>query len=324
MIKVCVDAMGGEVDPSVVLEGVLQALEEDSELEVLVAGKKEAIQDFCDTYERATPLYATEEIGMDEHATDAFRRKKDSSIVVGCKAVKEGKADAFFSACNTGAIFTAATFTIGRIKGISRPCLATFLPGLNGHETICMDLGANADCRPEMLLGFATMGYKFARVVKGIENPKLGLLSNGEEDIKGNELTIKTHELLRESDLDFYGNCEGVDLLLGDFDVVVCDGFTGNCCLKTLEGTAKYLVSQIKAATKTSKRSALGALLLKPALEEIGAKLSGDKHGGAILLGVKAPVFIGHGSTSAEAVKNGCLAACRSVRLNVIEELKAK
>ncbi len=321
MNVVCVDVMGGDREPEVVLQGIELALNKYDDIEVLAVGNEEIVVPFADKHERVKPLVSHSVITMDDHAADSFRTKRDSSIVMGLQAVKHGDAQAFFSAGNTGAVFTAASFILGRLKGIQRPCLATFLPGLIDHETIVLDLGANADCKPSMMLGFAQLGNAYSKYYFKKDTIKLGLLSNGSEDIKGNALTLETHELLRQSNLNFVGNAEGTDLLLGDFDCVVMDGFTGNCCLKTLEGTAKFIAKKIKEATG-APRAAVGALMLKPTLQKIGDSLSGDSHGGAALLGVKAPVFIGHGSTSPQAVMNGIRVCHEALEGHMIESIK--
>lgn len=316
MITICVDAMGGDEPTEVVLEGIEKALEADSDIRVLVAGNEEYVVPFCEAHERAEALVTTEVIGMEEHPADAVKAKRDSSIVRGCAAIREGKADGFFSAGSTGAIFAAAALGVGRIKGIKRPAIACAMPGPEGHQTVLLDMGANADVRPEMLVQFAHMGRAFAKVALGLADARVALLSNGSEDTKGSEQVIAAHQALVEAGGDswFAGNCEGADILAGRFDVIVTDGFTGNVALKTLEGTAKYILREVKAAVNVSKRAALGALLLKPALKAVAAKLSGDEMGGAVLLGLKAPVFIGHGATSVEAVKNGTLAVADAVR----------
>ncbi len=321
MYVICVDAMGGDRDPEVVLKGIELALAKYDDIEILVAGNEEIVVPFANKHDRVVPLISKSSISMDDHAADSFRKKRDSSVVMGLQAVKRGDAQAFFSAGNTGAIFTAASFILGRLKGIQRPCLASFLPGLLDHETIVLDLGANADCKPSMMLGFARLGSAYSSYYFKKPSVKLGLLSNGSEDIKGNALTLETHELLRNSDLNFQGNAEGVDLLLGDFDCIVTDGFTGNCCLKTLEGTAKFIAKKIKEETN-NPRAALGAFMLKPTLQNIADSLSGDVHGGAVLLGVKAPVFIGHGSTSPQAVMNGIRVSREALEGNMISALK--
>ena len=319
MTTICVDAMGGDERPEVVLEGIGNALENDAELEVLVAGMEDVVVPFCEKTDRARALVTTEVTGMGEHPAEAVRSKKDSSIVRGCAAVRKGDADGFFSAGSTGAIFTAATLGVGRIRGIKRPALATALPGLNGHRTVALDLGANADARPEMIVQFAHMGRAYAKVVLGIEDAKVGLLSNGSEDAKGSEQAVAYHEALAAAGCNFVGNAEGTDLLLGDFDVIVADGFTGNVALKSMEGTAKFLLKSIKASVSESKRSALGALLLKPALKQVAGELSGDEYGGAVLLGLKAPVFIGHGATSVAAVSKGTAACAAAVRGGLVD-----
>jgi glycerol-3-phosphate acyltransferase PlsX len=321
MTTICVDVMGGDREPEVVLEGIAEALKQDTDLRVLAAGPEDLVVPFCASHERAEALVCTEAIAMDEHPADAVRAKKDSTIVRGCAAIRKGEADGFFSAGSTGAIFAAATLGVGRIKGIKRPAIAGALPGADGRRTVMLDLGANADIRPEMIVQFAQMGRAYARVVLGVENPKVGLLNNGSEETKGSELALSYHHALAEAGEWFAGNAEGGDLLAGTFDVIVADGFTGNVALKSLEGTAKYILREVKRLTKESKRAAIGALLLKPALKEVAKNLSGDELGGAILLGVKAPVLIGHGATSVDAVKNGTIATADAVRAGLVDKI---
>lgn len=329
MDTVCVDAMGGDLGSQVVLEGIELALKADKDLQVLVAGNGEVVEPFCEAHERALPLVTTEVIAMDEHPVKAVRSKRDSSITRGCMAVHDGEAQAFFSAGSTGACLAAATLFIGRDKGVLRPALSAVLPGLDGHQTCVCDLGANADCRPEMLVQFAQMASVLAQVEAGCgPKPSVALLSNGSEKTKGSEQALAFHEALEaageEGLIDFAGNCEGNDILMGSFDVVVCDGFTGNVALKAMEGTAKYIAASLKAEAKRSPVAALGALMIKPAFSSIAAGLSGDEHGGACLLGVKAPVLVGHGHTSPEAVKNGALAAVRVIREDLVGKIAAQ
>lgn len=321
MTRVCVDAMGGDESPDVVCAGIALALQRDPTLTVLVAGTEEVVTPFCESHERAIPVVASEVIGMAEHPAEAVRKKKDSSIVRGCAAVRAKEADAFFSAGSTGAVFAAATMGIGRIRGIKRPALSTPLPGLGGHNTVFLDLGANADVRPESIVQFARMGSAYARTVLGVESPRVGLLCNGEEETKGSEQALEYHRALAEADCGFVGNAEGSDLLLGDFDVIVTDGFTGNVALKTLEGTAKYIIGALKEQIAHSTRGKVGALLLKPCLTGVKEVLSGDAYGGAMLLGLKAPVLIGHGATSVEAVASGTAAAAAAVRSGLVEKI---
>jgi glycerol-3-phosphate acyltransferase PlsX len=195
------------------------------------------------------------------------------------------------------------------------------MPGIGGHKTVFMDLGANADVRPEMIVQFAQMGAAYARVTLGVEDPKVGLLSNGEEETKGSEMALAFHQALKDADCGFAGNAEGTDILLGDFDVIVTDGFTGNIALKTLEGTAKFILLALKDAIATSARGKAGALLLKPALKDVQRMLSGDDYGGAILLGLKAPVLIGHGATSVQAVAAGTAACAAAIRGGLVDKV---
>ena len=321
MTTICVDVMGGDKEPQVVLDGIAEALAADGDLAVLVAGPEDLVVPFCAHHDRAKALVCTEAIAMDEHPADAVRSKKDSTIVRGCAAVRSGEAQGFFSAGSTGAIFAAATLGVGRIKGIKRPAIAGVLPGPQGHQTVMLDLGANADVRADALVQFAGMGRAYAHVVLGVENPRVGLLSNGSEETKGSELALSYHKALAEAGEWFAGNAEGTDLLAGTFDVIVTDGFTGNVALKSLEGTAKYILREVKRMTEESKRAAVGALMLKPALKELARGLSGDELGGAILLGLKAPVLIGHGDTSVDAVKNGTLATASAVRAQLVDKV---
>ena len=320
---ICVDAMGGDERPEVVLEGIAAAVEADGDLEVLVAGDREVVEPFCAAHARTRALVTTEVIGMGEHPAEAVRAKADSSIVRACEAVRAGEADGFFSAGSTGAMLVASTLKVGRIRGVKRPAIAVAFPAADGREKVVLDLGANADCRPDVIVQFARMGAAYARVALGVSDARVALLSNGSEDTKGSEMALSYHEALAAADCGFVGNCEGNDLLLGDFDVIVCDGFTGNVALKTIEGTAKYLIGCLRAAAGSSTRYKLGAGLLKPAIKDIAQNLSGDSHGGAILLGLRAPVLIGHGATSAAAVKNGTLATAAAVRDGLVGRIAA-
>jgi len=324
MVTVCVDAMGGESGTDVVLEGITQALEEDQDLEILVVGNEDVVVPFCDAHDRAKPLVSTEVIEMDEHPATAARTKRDSSIVKGCAAVRHGEADAFFSAGSTGAILIAASINIGRIRGVKRAALSTSIPGASGRRTVMLDMGANANVHEGMIVQFAHMGRAFSKITLGVEEPTVALLSNGSEETKGSEQVIAQHQELAAAGDWFVGNAEGSDLLAGRFDVIVTDGFTGNVALKSLEGTAKYIVGEIKKATKKSVASALGALLLKSAMKEIAGGLSDEQYGGAFLLGLKAPVVIGHGKTSVTAVKNGALACAKAVREGLVDKIAAE
>lgn len=323
MVTICVDAMGGDEGPEVVLEGIALALEADKDLSVLVAGDESVVAPFCEKHERASMLATTEVIAMDEHPTEAVRAKRDSSIVQGCLAVRHGEADGFFSAGSTGAILVAATFNVGRMRGIKRPALAASIPGASGKRTVMVDMGANANTHEDAIVQFAHMGRAYAKVYLGVEDPKVALLSNGSEDTKGSEQAIAYHKALKAAGPWFVGNAEGTDLLAGRYDVIVSDGFTGNVALKTLEGTGKYILGELKRLMKSSMRAMIGAFLLKPVLKIIASELTSDEVGGAMLLGLKAPVVIGHGATNPTAVKFGTLVCADAVRRGLIDKLTA-
>lgn len=322
-VTITVDALGGDDAPRVVLDGVAQALAADPDLSVILCGPAEVVEPFAASHERAEAQVATEVIAMGEHPANAVRRKKDSSIVVGCRLVKEGRADGFFSAGSTGACLAAATLVMGRVKGVKRPALGQVLPGY-GTPTLLLDVGANADCKPDYLVQFAQMGVVYAREIMGVAAPRVGLLNIGEEDTKGSVAAQEANALLRAEVPEFAGNAEGRDVLSGAFDVVVTDGFTGNVTLKTIEGTSSTLFRYLKDALMASAKGKLGALLVKGDLAELKARLSPDTHGGAPLLGVRGACVVGHGSSSALAVKNGVLAAARTVRSHVSEVIAAQ
>ena len=319
-VTISVDALGGDNAPGVVLEGVEAALAEDADLSVVLCGPAEVVEPFAAAHDRCVARATTEEIAMAEHPANAVRKKKDSSIVVGCRLVKEGEADGFFSAGSTGACLAAGTLVMGRIKGISRPALATVVPSPAKPVVLC-DVGANADCKPEYLVQFAQMASLYASEILGIDGPRVGLLNIGEEEEKGSQFAQEAHKLLKESSVNFIGNAEGRDVLDGPFDVIVCDGFTGNVCLKTIEGAAKTLFGELKKVMMSSFKTKLGALALKGGLKGLAASLDPDVAGGAPLLGCKGACIVGHGSSSSKAIKNGVLAAARYVRSGVSEKI---
>lgn len=318
-VRVVVDAVGGDEPPEVVLAGIEAALAADTQLHVVACGPAEVVEPFAATHERCEAQACTQVIGMAEHPVEAVRTKRDSSIVVGCRLVREGRAQGFFSAGSTGACMSAATLVVGRIHGIDRPALTTALPG--ARPTVFLDMGANADCKPHNLVQFAHMGCAYAKVVLGVESPRVGLLNIGSEDTKGSLEAQARFAALREQVPAFVGNAEGGDLTAGTFDVVVTDGFTGNVALKTMEGTVKFLLGQIKQVATSSLGGKVGGALLKPSLSGLKTRLSGDEYGGALLLGVKGVVAIGHGATSPDAVKNGTLAVARAARGRLVERI---
>lgn len=327
---VCVDALGGDAGCEPILAGVEKALQSDENLRILLAGTKDVVEPFAAKHDRAEPLIATENIEMDEHPAEAVRKKRDSSIVLGCKAVKQGRASAFFSAGSTGAILTAATLYVGRIRGVLRPALVSVLPALNGHDTVMLDLGANADCRDDMIVQFARMGALFARLMLQREHVRVALLSNGTEPSKGSEGAQKYYAALQNADqrthehdtlFSFAGYCEGNDLLRGAYDVIVTDGFTGNVSLKSLEAAGSYIIDCIKAASHAPLKNKLGAALLFNTFKQISDKFSATEHGGAFLMGVAAPVFIGHGQTHCDAVCQAILSASHMSASHICETI---
>lgn len=317
-VTIAVDALGGDNAPGVVLDGVEQALAADQDLTVILCGPDEVVSPFAAAHDRCVAQATTEAISMGEHPAQAVRKKKDSSIVVGCRLVKEEAAQGFFSAGSTGACLAAATLVMGRAKGIARPALATVIPSPVRPVVMC-DVGANADCKPEYLVQFGRMGSVYAQKMLGIEQPRAALLNIGEEEEKGSQFAQEAHKLMREKLPNFAGNAEGGDVLAANFDVFVCDGFTGNVCLKTIEGTSKVLFKTLKDIMMKSAVTKLGALTLKGGLADLKRQVSADTYGGAPLLGVKGACIVGHGSSNATAVKNGVLTSAQLVREHVSE-----
>jgi len=321
VVTVAVDAMGGDHAPKAILDGVALALSADSNLRVLLVGLPEVVQPFADLVgEAVEAVAASEVIGFDEHPAVAVRSKRDSSIVVGARLVKEGRADAFFSAGSTGGAMAASLLTIGRIKGVSRPAIATTLPGI-GKNTIFLDVGANADCTAEHLVQFAQMGVAYSRATLGVPAPTVALLNIGEEPGKGSALAQEAYALLSLRVPGFIGNAEGRDLTSGMADVIVTDGFTGNVALKVLEGTSKQLVSRFKGALTSSLLTKLAALTLIGPMRAIKNEMDPDVHGGAPLLGINGVSIIGHGSSSPFAVSQAIRVAAVSVRNSLTDSI---
>lgn len=317
-ITLAVDALGGDNAPKVVLEGCTQALREDSQLQIVLCGPRDVVEPFAAEHERCRAQVTTQEIAMGDHPAEAVRKKKDSSLVVGCRLVKEGQAQGFFSAGSTGACLAAGTFVMGRVGSGVRPALCTVLPSPVSPVILC-DVGANADCKPEHIVQFAQMAVIYAREVIGIKEPRVGLLNIGEEESKGSKFALECYELLSKELPNFVGNCEGNEILKASFDVVVTDGFTGNVCLKALEGTTSILFSTLKEVMLSSTKAKLGALALKGPLMSLKKSLSAETYGGAPLLGVKGACIVGHGSSSALAITNGIHTTARVVRGGVVE-----
>jgi phosphate acyltransferase len=324
-MKIVVDAMGGDRAPAVVVDGAVRAAR-DLGLEIILVGQQGAVQPELQKYETgglSLTLYpASEMIEMHEHPAVAVKTKKDSSMVVGMDLIKRREADAFFTAGNSGGALAAALFRLGRLRGIKRPALSTIFPSQTpqGH-CFLLDIGANADCRPEYLFQFAIMGSIYAERVLGVPNPRVAILSNGEEEGKGNQLVQEAVPLLKESTLNFVGNAEGKDIPWGLADVVVTDGFTGNVVIKLAEGVSKFLLDVLKTEISSRNVSKLGALLAKPAFDEIKRRLDYREYGGAPLLGVDGVVIVGHGRSDALAIRNGIRMAAQTVENGVLEAI---
>ena len=309
-MKIAVDAMGGDNAPKEIILGVEQARDLYPELEFLLYGDETQLNSFLTDSNHIKVMPTTEMIEMGEEPVRAIRSKKDSSIVRAANAVKDGEADAFFSAGNTGAVLAAGLFIVGRIKGIDRPGLTSILPAAHPdtdkQKFVYLDTGANAESKEKNLVQYAYLGEFYAQKVLGIQNPTIALLNNGEEADKGDRLHKAVWQLLDDADdLNFVGNVESSAMLMGKADVVVTDGWTGNAALKATEGTAKTMLALIKDGIMNGGlRAKLGYLLLKPVFSTVGKGMATSTHGGAVLLGLKAPVVKTHGSSNAEAVKN--------------------
>jgi phosphate acyltransferase len=311
-VRVAVDAMGADRGPGEIVAGARAAA--SPELEPVVVGPPGLDTQGLELIE------ATNVIEMDEKPTDAVRSKPDSSLVVACRTVGDGRADAVVSPGNTGAMLAATLRYLGRVQGVRRPAIAVAIPSRRGPSVI-LDAGANADAKPENLLQFGHMGAVFAEEILDIRNPEVRLLSIGEEREKGNQLTLEAHDLLAESELNFKGNTEGRDLLVGAADVVVTDGFTGNVTLKLLEGTIKNLLDALREEISATPRGKLGGLLIRPAARRLRDRLDPDTYGGAYLLGLRGLAVVAHGNSSSRAIANAVRLAARGVEHDVVGRL---
>ncbi|HEY6844240.1 MAG TPA: phosphate acyltransferase PlsX [Thermoanaerobaculia bacterium] len=304
-VRIALDAMGGDHAPHEVVKGALLAVSEYPNVAVILVGQEEVVRK-----EVGGPLPANlsivdarEVVEMDDTALAPLRKKRNSSVRVCANLVSEGRADAFVSAGNTGAAWTSARMVMGMIEGVDRPALAAILPNVNGH-TLLLDVGANVDTKPQHLREFAVMGHFYAQMVFGLASPRIGLLSIGEEEGKGNELTKETFRVLKETGLNFIGNAEGRDIYNGNADVVVCDGFTGNVVLKASEALGEMVFKLVKAEMSTSIVRKIGAGLSKGGFIALKRRMDYSEYGGAPLLGVKGGCIICHGRSNAKAIKN--------------------
>ncbi len=330
-MQIAVDAMGGDHAPEAIVAGVIEAVKELKDVGIILVGKKEIILEEIKKHKgqhaSITLENASQVIDMDEFPAIALRTKKDSSILVCSKLVRENRAQAIVSAGNTGAVMGAMLMNTGRLKGILRPAIAAIIPNFSGGVTLLLDVGANVDCKPASLFQFALMGHVYASYIFGVNNPRIGILSIGEEESKGNELTASVFPLLKASSLNFCGNAEGRDIVNGKFDVVVCDGFVGNVVLKFGESLAEGILSFLKKELTSTFILRLGALLSMPAFKKFKKLVDYSEYGGAPLLGVNGVSIICHGSSSSKAIKNGIRVASEFIRHDVnrhIEEMMGK
>ncbi|MGQ7563808.1 phosphate acyltransferase PlsX [Streptococcus suis] len=326
MKRIAIDAMGGDHAPQAVIEGVNQALKEFSDIEIQLYGDEAKIKPYLTASERVTIIHTDEKINSDDEPVRAIRRKKNSSMVLATQAVKDGQADAVLSAGNTGALLAAGVFVVGRIKNIDRPGLMSTLPTMDGKGFDMMDLGANAENTAHHLYQYGIMGSFYAEHVRGVKHPRVALLNNGTEETKGTPVHQEAFALLsQEPSINFIGNVEARELLNGVADVVVTDGFTGNAVLKTVEGTAKSIVGQLTGAIKSGSFLAkIGGLLLKPTLKKALGALDYKTAGGAVLLGLKAPVIKAHGSSDATAIFYTIKQVRQILDANIVEKSVAK
>jgi phosphate acyltransferase len=325
MTTIAIDAMGGDHAPRAEVEGAILAARELGVRIQLVGIEATVRQELNRHRARSLPIEivnATEVITMRDSPSQAFRRKKDSSVHVAAKLVRDGKADAFVSAGNTGAVMTVARFVLGTLPSVDRPALAAAFPNMKEKVSVILDVGANVDSKPEQIEQFAVMGEIYYRAIWGIRRPRVALLSIGEEEMKGNEVTREAFNRLKHASLNFVGNVEGRDVFRGDVDVIVCDGFIGNIALKISEGLVEHIGGMLKKAIKSSLTSQLGYALSKSAFDGFHKRTDYSEYGGAPLLGVRGITIIGHGRSNANAVKNAIRVAAELCRSRVNEKIE--
>ncbi len=323
---IAVDAMGGDNAPHEIVKGAIEAVNSQSNIKVILLGTEveilEELKQYTYSEEQVEVVYTTEVIKTSEPPVEAIKRKKDSSLVVGLKLVKEGRADGFVSAGNSGAVLVGGQVLVGRIKGIQRPALAPLIPTKDGMSLL-IDCGANVDARASHLVQFATMGSIYMEHVMGIKSPKVGIVNIGAEEEKGNALVKETFPLLKEcTNINFVGSVEARDIPQGAVDVIVCEAFTGNCILKTYEGVGTVLIDKIKGGLMVNLRSKIGALLIKPALKSTLSSFDLSQYGGAPLLGLKGLVVKTHGSSKAVEVTNSIMQCVTFKEEKMIEKIE--
>jgi glycerol-3-phosphate acyltransferase PlsX len=326
LIRIALDAMGGDHAPKEIISGAILA-RSSMELDITLIGDKTAIEEELKIQKSPfmfPVVHTTEVVTMNDHPSEVLRTKKDASIFVATRLVAEGRCDAIVSAGSTGAQLAAAMFILGRIKGIERPGVATPVPQVNGKLAMMCDGGAVSDCKPNNLLEFAQMSSAYCQNVMGIDGPRVALLNIGEEAEKGSELTQAAHKLLLKSDLNFIGNIEGKDVLKGNADAIITDGFTGNVILKAIEGIASDVMGLVKKAAKTSLSSKMGGLLLLPAIGNIRKMMDYSEYGGAPLLGVNGISIICHGRSNGKAISSAIRQAVNCCNAQLISKISSQ
>jgi len=327
-MKIAIDAMGGDDAPEVVVRGVIDYFKEQrfrSLLKIILVGKEKVIRkelrkSAFDPKGMIDIVDAREEISMREHFLSYWRRREQTSIKKGLDLVKKGVAQAMISAGNTGAVMAISKNVLGNLKRIERPALALMLPTPKGHS-LMLDAGANVDSKPKNLVQFALMGKVFLENVYGIEDPRIALMSIGEEEVKGNELTKKTFNMLKSLNINFIGNMEGSDVYSGDADLIVTDGFTGNVALKVSEGVVETMQSMLKKEMGNNLLSKAGFFLLKSSIKRVRKKMDYAEYGGALLLGINGLVIVGHGKSNAKAIKNAIYMGKKFIAENVLDKI---
>ncbi len=324
-IKIAVDAMGGDYAPEAIVEGVMDYIKSSKDHNVILVGKEKEIRKEFRKYNQGIGkkieiIDALEQISMREHFFSYWRKREKTSIKKALDLVKHNKAQAMVSAGNTGAVMALAKTVLGPLKSIERPALAIMIPTLKGNSLL-VDVGANVDSKPRNLVQFALMGKVYLESVHGIQNPKIGLMSIGEEEVKGTEVVKMTNTLLKAMDINFMGNIEGREAYLGEADLIVTDGFTGNVTLKVAEGVVDVMLSMLKREIMSNMLSKIGFFFLKSSLRRIKNKLDYQEYGGALLLGVDGIVIIGHGRSSAKAIKNAIYLSKRFIEENVLGKI---
>ncbi|URN93353.1 MAG: phosphate acyltransferase PlsX [Candidatus Pristimantibacillus lignocellulolyticus] len=323
-MKIAIDAMGGDNAPKEIVEGAIAAANDNQDIEIVLVGNKQAIQAIIGEQKPSnlSIIHADEVIESDDEPVKAVRRKKNSSMVVAGKLVKDGDADAMLSAGNTGALMTTGLLIVGRIAGIERPALAPLLPSLDKVGMLALDLGANMDATAEQLMQYAVMGSIYREKVEGLKNPRIGLLNVGSEEMKGNEVTKAAYSLLKESNLNFIGSVESKTILNRECDVLVCDGFSGNIMLKSYEGAASVIFNELKKAFKLNFLTKLAAAVMLPKLKGLKKTLDPNEFGGAPLLGLNGLVLKIHGSSDSRAVQAAVKQAKTAVSSGLIASIK--